>query len=164
MNNNAKKTVAPAISAKQIDDAVNAGKINVEKAVEATKAQVEKASAQAIKQYEEAATVGKESVDQAVASMSMVSKGFEDIGRAYFEFAQKSVETQVETAKAMFGARNVNELMDVQNEFMRNSYDQFSAESAKISEMSLKLANEVAAPMQAQATQMVERASKQFAA
>ena len=159
-----KKINATAISAKQMDEAVSVGKQSVEKAVEVTKAQVEKASAQTIKHYEEAANVSKENVDHLVSSFNVVSKGVEEIGRVYFDLAQNSVEAQIEATKAMFGARNVNELMDVQNEYMRNSYDKLTAEGAKISEMTLKLVNEVTTPIQSQTMQMIDRASKQFAA
>lgn len=162
--NNAKKVNAPVLSTKQIDDAVAVGKEHIEKTVAATKVQVEKASTAALKSYEDVAVASKETVDGFVSSVNLVSKGFEEISRAYFEMAQKATETQVEAAKAMFAARNVNELLEVQNEFVRNSYDKFSAETAKISEMSLKLANEVSAPIQAQATSMIERTTKQFAA
>ena len=164
MNNAAKKIDAVQMTNKQIDEAVNIGKQTVEKAANATKSHVEKASVQTLKQYEEVANVGKENVDNLVNIYNIVSKGAEEMGRSYFEYAQKQAEAQVESAKTIFQARNANELLDAQNEYVRNSYDKFSAESAKISELSLKLANDIAAPFQNQFNQWFERVNKQISA
>ena len=155
---------AVAANARKLEDAVTVGKQTVEKTVEATKVQVDKAATAAIKNFDDAATTSKAQVDAVMLSATVFAKGMEEISRAWFELAQANAEAQVEASKAMFGAKNVNELLDAQNEVMRGGFDKFVSESSRISEMSFKVANDAAAPLQAYANSAFDKFTKQFAA
>ncbi len=166
-----KKTNPAADATKQIEDAVEAGKKSVEQAMKAstegyeqalnmTKEQVEKASAQFFQSYDEAAAMNKESVDAMVKAGEVLTKGAESVGKAYFDFAQSSAEAGVEASKAMITAKTVKDLVDIQSEFARTSFDNFLAESTRLSEMSVKVANEAFEPLKAQFNAGFEKAFK----
>lgn len=164
---NTTKKAAPAtatVDTKKVDEAVQVGKQTVEQAVAATKEQVEKASTAALKGYDEFATINKASMDAYVKSTNIVAKGVEDLGKAYFAFAQTTAESNVAAAKKLMGAKTINDVVDIQADVARSSFDSWVAESTKMSEMSMKVANEAFEPIQAQFTAVVEKMTKPVAA
>lgn len=163
MNTQAKR-VAVAVNAKQIEDAVANGKQAVEKTLEVSRSQLEKATKVALKSYDDAASNGKEQIDVLVRSSTVVARGAEEISRAVFELAQANAEAQVEFAKSLFAVKTINDWVELQNEYVRNNFDKIVADSARISEMGLKVANDVVSPLQGLANASFEKFSKQFAA
>ena len=159
----AKKTT-PTIDTKPMDDAVAAGKQSVEQAVAATKEQVESASNAALKSYDDFAVYNKEAVDAYVKAGNVMTKGMEDLGKTLFAFAQSQAESNVSAAKAMMTAKTLNDVVEIQSDLARSQFDAFVAESTKVSEMSLKVANETVEPIQAQFTVVVEKMMKPIAA
>ncbi|MBO6837268.1 MAG: phasin family protein [Alphaproteobacteria bacterium] len=158
----AKKT--PTVDTKPIEEAVAAGKQTVEQAVAATKEQVEKASTAALKSYDEFAALNKDTVDAYVKAGNVFAKGFEDLGKTVFAFAQSQAETNVNAAKALMSAKTINDVVEIQSDLARTQFDAFVAEGTKVSEMSLKVANETVEPIQAQFNVVVEKMMKPVAA
>ena len=167
----AKKETATSTAAKQVEDAVAVGKKTVEQAMQAstegyeqamsmTKEQVEKASAAFFKGYGEMSSLNKETVDAVVKAGDVLAKGAETVGKAYFDYAQASAEASVEATKALMGAKTVKDMVDIQSEFARTSFDNFMAESTRISELTVKLANDAFAPIQAQVNATFEKTFK----
>jgi phasin family protein len=162
-----------------IEAAVNAGKETVEafvkagtdaanqqysQAMTATKDQVEKASATFFKGYDEVATMNKDNMDAVMKSGTIFAKGFESLSKEWMAFAQDAMETNMAAAKKVFGAKNLQEMMDLQSEAYRTSFDKVMAESAKLAELSAKVANEAVEPLQARVQAGFEKASKPIAA
>ncbi|MDW3207069.1 MAG: phasin family protein [Alphaproteobacteria bacterium] len=158
----AKKT--PTVDTKPIEEAVAAGKQTVEQAVAATKEQVEKASSAALKSYDEFATLNKDNVDAYVKAGNVFAKGFEDLGKTFFAFAQSQAESNVNAAKALMSAKTINDVVEIQSDLARTQFDAFVAEGTKVSEMSLKVANETVEPIQARFNVVVEKMMKPVAA
>ena len=93
-----------------------------------------------------------------------MTKGMEDLGKTLFAFAQSQAESNVSAAKAMMSAKTLNDVVEIQSDLARSQFDAFVAESTKVSEMSLKVANETVEPIQAQFTVVVEKMMKPIAA
>ena len=174
-----KKTVKQADVMKPVEDAVAAGKEtveqfvkvgteaatkNYEQAIAMTKEQVEKASQSMFKSYDEMTEISKENVDAVVAFNTKIAKGYEDLSKEIVAFTQASFEAQVEATKAIFGAKSLREVIDLQSEMTRSQFDKVMAESAKITEMSVKVANEAYEPLQARVNMTVEKMMKPVAA
>ncbi len=64
----------------------------------------------------------------------------------------------------VLGAKSLNEVVDLQNTFTKGAFDAFVAESAKISELSVKTASEAIQPLKARVDQTVETISRPLAA
>ena len=165
------KKSAATSAAKQIEDAVEVGKKSVEQAMKAstegyeqavsmTKEQVEKVSEAFFKGYGEMASMNKESVDAFVKAGELFTKGAESVSKAYFDFAQASAEASVEATKAMMTAKTVKDFVDIQSDFARTSFDNFLSESSRLSEMTVKVANDAFAPIQTQLNASFEKAFK----
>ena len=158
------KKVTPAIDTKKIEEAVAAGKQTVEQAVASTKEQVEKASAAALKGYDEFATLNKDAMDAYVKAGNVFAKGMEDLGKSVFAFAQTQAEANVAAAKTLMTAKTLNDVVEIQSDLARSQFDALVAEGTKVSEISLKIANETVEPIQAQMNVFVEKAMKPVAA
>lgn len=135
-----------------------------EQAVALTQEQVEKASGNLFEGYDEIATLGQENIDAYVQSSTLFAKGVEAMSQELMSFAQTSVDTSVANAKALFGAKTLRELVDLQTDFSRNGFDSLVAESAKLTELSVSLANETIEPIQARLNANVEKLMKPLAA
>jgi phasin family protein len=134
-----------------------------EEVVEMTKDQVEKASMAALKGYDDFAAFNKESADAFTKASNVWAKGFEAVGKAYFDFAQNSAQESVEVAKTIMGAKTIADVVDAQSAFAKSSFDKGVAESTRLSGMSMKIANEATAPIQAQFSAAAEKFVKSAA-
>lgn len=135
-----------------------------EQTVAATKEQVEKASAQLLKGYEEYTAFNKATVDALVKSSTIAVKGAEDINKELVAFAQASFDKSVAAGRAFLSAKSINEVVELQNSYAKQSFDSLVAEATKIQELSVKVANEAFAPLNARVNAAVEKFAKPLAA
>ena len=175
-----KKTAAAAEQAmKPVEDAVAAGKETVEKAVKAgteaatkgyaqavatTQEQVEKAQKAAFKSYGDLVGLQKDNLDAVMTSSNIAVQGYQAIGKELMAFTQSTMEENAAAAQALFGVRNLREAVDLQTDFARKNFDKALAESAKLSEMSVKAANAAIAPLQSRVNVAVQTMLKPTAA
>lgn len=148
---NTKATVETAVKAGQ--DAVAK---NIEQGLSAGREQFEKASSQLFTFWSDAAEYGKGNVDAYFAAGTAFAKGLEDLGRTVFDVGQSTFEETVGTTKAMVTAKSLNEVVDLQSNYARKTFDGLVAESTKLSEMTVKVANEAMAPLNARVNATVD--------
>lgn len=149
-----------AAASKAIEEAVAVAKKNLEGALSAQKEQFEKATTQILKSYEDVAVAAKENVDAVVASSTIVAKGAEVAGKQVAAFTQSSAETAVANGKAALAVKTINELFELQTSFFKTSVENFIAESSKLQELTVKIANDAAAPISARVNAAVEKLVK----
>jgi phasin family protein len=137
---------------------------NYDRLFGSTKEQVEKASATAFKSYEDLSKFSKENLDAYVAAGTTVAKGFETISRAWVSFAQETFDASAQVAKAMLTAKTLREAVDVQTDFAKTTFDKLVSEGTKVSELSVKVANEAAEPISARLNATIEKFLKPVAA
>jgi phasin family protein len=106
----------------------------------------------------------KENVDAFVQASTVVARAFEDMGKAYMAYAQAAADMSLATGKAMLGAKTLHEVVDLQNEYAKTSFDSLLAETTKLSELSVKAANEAMEPIQARVNVAMEKMAKPLAA
>ncbi len=134
-----------------------------EQVVESTREQVEKASAAFAEGYEELSALQQESLDALIKASTVWAKGAENLGRAYLAYAEAAAEAGTDIAKSLLEAKSFKEIVDLQSDYARKSFDQSVSEGTKLSEMSIKVANEALQPIQEQFSVAVERALKKAA-
>src|SRR3546814_17370627 len=96
---------------------------NYEQAVSTTKEQVEKASAAMLRGYDDLATFTKQNVDAFVQAGNIWAKGAEELGKAYFSFAQASAEKNAEAGKSVLAAKSLKDVVDVQADSHPTSFE-----------------------------------------
>lgn len=135
-----------------------------EQAVALAQEQVEQASQTLFRRYDEAASFSRDNVDAYVQSSTLFAKGVESLSKELMTIAQSAVEANVATTRALFGAKSVREVIDLQTEFSRSRFDALVAESAKLAELGMTLASETIEPIQARLNATVEKFVKPAAA
>lgn len=133
---------------------------NVERAVTTTNAQVKKASKAMFAGYGDFTAMGQQNIDAMVEAGQIMAFGMESVSRELMSFAQASAEANAAAATKMFSAKTVQEAIDLQNAYARESFDKAVAETGKLTEMSVKLASDAFAPLQTRVNVAVEKLFK----
>jgi phasin family protein len=111
--------------------------------------QLGRAASTLFRGYDEVADFSKGNVEALMLSGNVVVRGVEDIGKAWLDLGQKSLQSGAVLAQAFAGVRTLHELVEMQTDLARTTLDRLLTESARISELSAKVANEAVAPLQA---------------
>lgn len=101
--------------------------------------------------YAEFSAFFQANADAMLGVNATMCKGMEDITRLTVDMYQQALEQTVAASKAMLEVRTLPQMLDVQSDYARNVYDLALADSAKLSELSMKVANEAVAPLNARA-------------
>ena len=155
---------AVAASNETVEQVVKASTESYEQAYTMTKEQMEKASKSFVKGYDDLSEITQKNVEALVKAGNLWAKGAETIGKAYFNMAQVSAEAGVEAAQAMFAAKTLKDMVDVQTGYAKASIDTMVAEGKKINDMTMKVANEALEPIQTQFNKTIDKVIKQTAA
>lgn len=126
----------------------------------AAKAQFDKTTSTLFGSYEEFTAFSKDNVEALVKAQTAFVKGSEEIGKTLVALSQANYEAAMATTKALFGATTFNQVVDLQNEVAKSSFDKLVAEGTKVSELVQKVANEVVEPLKARVDVAISKATK----
>ncbi len=151
-----------------VETAVKAGQDVVQKNLETafamTKDQFDKAGGTMFKGFDDVAAFGKDNMEAVVTAGNIATKGWQDLGAAWFAFAKGAVDTNVAVMQAMMTVKSPQELVNIQSSYAKSTFDSFVAEGSKLSEMGVKVTNDAMAPINARVNATVEKFSKPLAA
>jgi phasin family protein len=114
--------------------------------------------------YEELADLGRENFDAMLRANAALSEGLEAIGKELIGYARTSFEKTAETAAALLGAKTFEDVVQVNTEFAKAYIERFIERSQRLSEMSMKVANEALAPIGSRVEATVQKLGKPMAA
>jgi phasin family protein len=132
--------------------------------VATAKEQVEKSTSQFLKSFESLNALTKQNVDAFVKSSSILAKGFEDISKSTVDYTQSTLENGAAVGKQALAVKTIRDLVDLQSSFAKKSFDSAIAEGTKVSEISVKVANEAFQPISAQINATLGKLTKPLAA
>jgi phasin family protein len=119
-------------------------------------------------QYEkitsEAANSSRQSLEACMKSSTVLMKGIEQIMKTCMTIAQESTERNSETVKGLMACKTLNEMMEAQNKIAQQNFDDLMAAATKLSEISIKVSNEVLEPINEQVSKSIKKASESMAA
>ena len=177
MNNMVKKGMGAKIT-EPVETAVAAGREAVETAVKAGreaatkgyeqamaigKEQVEavvKASTEAFKGYGDVTSFGRENAEAVVRSSTILATGVQDINKAWLGLAQSAVEESVTQAKNIFGCKSVQDVLQLQGEYVRGNFTKLVDESRRFADLTAKLSEEAVEPLARRVNATVEKLTK----
>ena len=133
------------------DAALAAGKQAYDKALKAWK------------DYDQYAVVGKDNLEAVVKANTAAIAGAEQLNKELIAVAQNAWKVDVELAKALAAVKSVDELVDLQKDYLLAKTDAAFAEGGKLADMTATVANDVATPLQAQAKVTMEKLFKPVA-
>jgi phasin family protein len=145
-NTNRKTAETGEIAAEQFRAAF--GDIN-----ERAKAAAEKSA----KIVEEIADLTRGNVEALVASSKIAAKGVETMSQGAAEYSRKSFEEASAVLKSFAEVKSATDFFRLQGDYARSAFDAAVAESARVSETVLKLAGDVAEPINSRYTAAAER-------
>ena len=117
-------------------------------------------STQTFKGYEDFAAFGKANLEAFVQANKLFTTGIETLSKEVVSLAQSSLESSTAATKAMFAAKTIKDVVELQTDFAKTSFEKLVANSTKIGEMTVKLATDSAAPIGARVTAASEKVMK----
>jgi hypothetical protein len=111
----------------------------------------------AVKTAEEFVSFGQGNFEAMMKAGQIWAAGVQDIQKAVSATAQAQVEAAMGTFKAMSGVKSIKEAMDLQTTLARSSLETAMAETGKLTDASVKLAEQAMAPITARVTLAVEK-------
>lgn len=132
--------------------------------IKATAEQYTAAGAQAFKDNVEKSLTGlneinahsKKNLEALVASTTAATKGAETLGAQAMAFSKSAFERQVEAAKALTGARSVQEAIELQTAFAKSALETYMAELNRATETVSATMKDSLRPINERATAMME--------
>lgn len=92
--------------------------------------------------------MGKDSMDMAMASFGALSKNAQAIATEVADYSKKSFEGSAAAWEKLMGAKSLEKAMEVHSEYLKSSYEDFVAQSTKLSELYTDLAKEAYKPFE----------------
>lgn len=145
---------APVAEIAQIPTAAAAG---IEKSAETT---IEKATVnmeKAMKTAEDLVSFGQGNMEAFVRAGQIWAAGVQDLGKQVAATAQAQMDQTVATFKALAGVKSFKEAVDLQSNLARSTVEKAVSETGKLTDFSLKLAEQTLAPITARVTLAVEK-------
>ncbi len=104
------------------------------------------------KSFEDVAAFNQDNMDAFMKSSNIAVKAVEEMNSELMSFSKKSVEEGVAAVKEMTSVKTLPEFVEKQAELAKTTLDNFMKQSAKLNEMFMAAAKNVAEPMNARAS------------
>jgi len=104
--------------------------------------------------YGDMGDVSREDVDTLLQTSARLAKGVQDMSWEMMHYTQQSLQLSLRTCNDLMTCRTVEDMLNVQRNFMRQSVDSFLQETSKILELSSGVTSEAIQPIQGRAEQM----------
>ncbi|MEX2451581.1 MAG: phasin family protein [Rhodospirillales bacterium] len=140
---------------------------NYEKMVAMAQENVEaavKAGSAVFKDYDDMAGFSKKNVDAFVKSGTLWAQGMQDFGKIFSDMTRLSMEKSVVATQAFMSCKTLADVAKLNNEIVKKNYDQAIEDSRKLTDMSIKLTEEVTSPIAEQYNTAVDKITKSMAA
>jgi phasin family protein len=154
------RQAAVATATKGFDQTVTAMKDGVTGAVagfEKTQAEVKANMEKAMKTAEEFMSFGQGNVEAVLKSGQIWAEGVQEFGKSFAATAQAQLDQTMNTWKALAGVKSLKEAIDLQTNLARGAVETAVAETGKLTDASMKLAEQALAPITARVTLAVEK-------
>lgn len=113
-----------------------------------------------MKSAEEFVAFGQANVEAFLKSGQILATGLQDLGKHVAATAQAQYDEAVANAKAFTAVKSVKEVFDLQTSLTKTSFEKALAEAGKLTDASVKLAEQATAPIAARVTLAVEKFGK----
>jgi phasin family protein len=154
---------ATEASVKGFDKTLAAVKEGIEKAtkgLETSQMKLKEGVEKAVKQSEEMMAFGQGNMEALIKASKIYATGFQDISKHFAASSKASIEESMAFTKSLMGVKSVKEAVDMQTGFMKASIEKAVAESNKLTDATVKLAEQAIAPLTARISLAVETFGK----
>jgi phasin family protein len=110
-----------------------------------------------IKTAEDIIAFNQANVEAVVKSGQIWAAGVQDLSKTFAATAQAQIDEALAAVKALAGVKSLKDAVDLQTNLAKSSLEKAVAETSKLTEASLKLAEQAWAPVTARVTLAVEK-------
>lgn len=103
-----------------------------------------------VKNLEDMQKFGKDGVEAVFRSFDACAKNAQSIGQEMVDYSRKSVEDGTKTVEKLFGAKSLDNAVEIQNAYFKATYEGFVLQSSKLGSMCIDLARESYKPFESQ--------------
>lgn len=102
-----------------------------------------------IKNFDDMQKLGKDNIDSSLKTLGAVSKSFQTIAVETADYAKKAFEEGTAVTEKLAAAKSLDKVMEVQADYVKSAYEGFVAQSAKVGQLYVDLAQEIYKPFEA---------------
>jgi phasin family protein len=99
----------------------------------------------------------KKNLEAVVASVTAATKGAESLGAQYMAYSKMAMENQVAAAKALAGAKSVQEAVELQTSWAKSAMELYMAEAGRMGETVAAAVKDSMKPLNERVTATVEK-------
>ncbi|MDD3288587.1 MAG: phasin family protein [Alphaproteobacteria bacterium] len=122
--------------------------------------QMENATANMMKAYQDMSQIASDSVNAAMQSASVVTKGYEELLSSIGSLAKNNFETTMSASKAIFSSKSIQEAMSAQASALKANSDSMLSGVNKLSEISARIAQDALNPVAENMNTAISRVAK----
>ena len=130
------------------------------KGLEITQVKIKDNMEKMMKTAEDMMVFGQGNMEAWVKASQIYASGFQDISKQFAASSKASMNETVAFTKALMGVKSVKEAVDLQTGFAKSSIEKAVSETNKLTDASMKLAEQTIAPITARFALAVEPFSK----
>jgi phasin family protein len=130
--------------------------VSFEKASSQFQQQLESKMKSAMKNAEVFTNFAKGNVEAAVSASTIWVNGTQDLTKLWTSRTEAAMASSAAALKALMAVKSVREAIDLQSSFAKEAFESTLADSRKLTEASMKLAEEAFAPLNARLNAAVE--------
>jgi phasin family protein len=150
----------PVMAAEATVSAINAGAAKTRAGMVTTQAKVKENMDKAMRTAQDFVSFSQGNFEAFIKSGQIWAAGVQDIGKQVAATAQAHYDESVSVFKALTTVKSLKEAFDLQSGLARTSLEKAVSETGRLTDASLKLAEEAIAPLTARVTLAVETFSK----
>lgn len=98
--------------------------------------------------FETMQKASKDSIDQAIKSAEAMSKGIQALAVETADFQKKSYESGAAAFEKLISAKSVDKAVEIQNEYLKQTYEGYVGELTKIGSMMADVAKDAYRPFE----------------
>jgi phasin family protein len=154
---------ATDLSTKTYEKSLAAVKEGIEKAtkgLETSQLKMKETVEKAMKTSEELMSFSQGNLEAMMKASQIYATGFQDISKHLAASSKSTLEESVAFGKSLMGVKSVKEAVDLQTSFAKTSIEKVVAETNKVTDATVKLAEQAIAPLTARITLAVETFGK----
>ncbi len=144
----------------QSERVIDAGAARAAAGFQTTQTKISEGMEKMIKTSEEMVTFGQGNVEALVKSGQIWSAGVQGMSKQLAATAQASFVEAMTTFRAMTGIKSIKDAMEMQTNFARSAIEKTLAESGRMTDASMRLAEQTMAPITSRVTLAVEKFSR----
>jgi len=110
--------------------------------------------------YDDFAEASKVNIEAVVEAATVSQKGIEAINTEALTYSKQALEDGVAATKAAFGAKSVQELIELNSAFTKSAFDAYVGTATKIGELWTAAAKDASGPINARVNATVEAAQQ----